>query len=127
MAKYSIDKSWLTKEDLGSLSWAVEFQTSETVTGKEYLGENPKSEPTTADVFRNCLKQSFEIPVVYDPLSSLTTGARLGDAHPLAHLFGKYNNEPLWDDLMEAIRQHRARVNEEEELEWQEHEKQEGQ
>lgn len=33
----------------------------------------------------------------------------LHENHPLASLFGKYANEPLWDDFEEALRKNRER------------------
>lgn len=29
----------------------------------------------------------------------------LGANHPLAHLFGKYDDEPMWEEFEEAIRE----------------------
>lgn len=45
------------------------------------------------------------------------TGTRLFEAHPLAPLSGKYNNEPLWDDFMQAIREYRESLNEQDDEE----------
>ncbi len=33
------------------------------------------------------------------------------DTHPLAHLAGKYNEEPLWDDFLQAMHEVRCRMN----------------
>jgi hypothetical protein len=34
-----------------------------------------------------------------------------GSNHPLAHLSGKYNEEPLWDEFLAAINEYRQEVN----------------
>lgn len=36
-------------------------------------------------------------------------------AHPLAHLAGKYNEEPLWDDFLQAMQEVRCQMNAQEE------------
>ena len=36
------------------------------------------------------------------------------DTHPLAHLAGKYNDEPLWEDFLEAMELVRREMNDEE-------------
>ena len=40
---------------------------------------------------------------------------RVIENHPLAPLAGKYNDEPLWDDFLEAIQEYRQRMNEQDE------------
>ena len=37
------------------------------------------------------------------------------DVHPLAHLAGKYNDEPLWDDFLQAMQEVRRQMNAQEE------------
>lgn len=38
------------------------------------------------------------------------------ESHPLASLAGKYHSEPLWDDFMQAIRENRREMNEQEDV-----------
>ncbi|MCI0490084.1 MAG: hypothetical protein L0229_26115 [Blastocatellia bacterium] len=45
----------------------------------------------------------------YQDTTSIAVDARvsvypLGENHPLAHMFGKYDDEPLWEGFEEAIR-----------------------
>lgn len=40
----------------------------------------------------------------------VSEGILLSD-HPLAHLSGKYNEEPLWDEFLAAINEYRQEVN----------------
>jgi hypothetical protein len=37
--------------------------------------------------------------------------------HPLASLFGKYKDEPLWDEFMQGIQDYRNRKNQEPDIE----------
>jgi len=37
--------------------------------------------------------------------------------HPLAHLAGVFENEPLWDELMQAIEEYREETNASENIE----------
>ena len=41
----------------------------------------------------------------------------LGEDHPLAHLFGKYANDPAWGDLDDIIKRNRTREDAEPEIE----------
>ena len=38
------------------------------------------------------------------------------DAHPLARLAGKYNEEPLWDDFLQSMQDVRRQMNAQEEV-----------
>lgn len=57
---------------------------------------------------------------VTDAFSSKENGSRqtadaASEAHPLAHLAGKYNDEPIWDDFLQAMQETRREMNAEEE------------
>lgn len=48
--------------------------------------------------------------------TSVSTDARIsvfpmGDDHPIAHLFGKYADDPLWQELEEIMERNRASDN----------------
>jgi len=45
------------------------------------------------------------------PNTVIVSEGILGSDHPLAHLSGKYNEEPLWDEFLAAINEYRQEVN----------------
>ena len=44
-----------------------------------------------------------------------TSDAAIEEARPLAHLAGKYNDEPIWDDFLQAMQEARRKMEAEDE------------
>jgi hypothetical protein len=72
------------------------------IVGNRALGESDRVEPSA-----------------YEDTESIAIDARvsvypLGENHPLAVVFGAFDNEPLWDDWMAAINEYRQQEDERE-------------